>query len=295
MSDRPSRRASFGPLDAVALAVTDPARTALFLDFDGTLAPFVGPAKDVVLEAGVLEVLAHLSGHLAVVGVVSGRPIQFLHEMLPVPALRLAGVYGLEEWVDGAVEYAPGVAAWLDALAGARDQLLAATEGLEGVTVKDKRVSVVVHWHGGHGATSADQRISELVAEIAMSTGLKRQLGKSAEELLPPVAVDKGAVVRRACRTTGATQLIYVGDDVGDLSAFDAVREIAGVAIAVDGAGEHTAPAEVISAADVVLEGQSEVLRWLLQLSHHLDGGDPTTRPIEALAAGCEPDRPHEP
>ena len=37
----------------------------------------------------------------AVVGIVSGRPVEFLRTHLPVPGLALVGQYGLERWVGG--------------------------------------------------------------------------------------------------------------------------------------------------------------------------------------------------
>ncbi|MCU1432643.1 MAG: otsB [Actinotalea sp.] len=274
MRDEHSYRTSTAAQIAIAQAAGNPRGTALFLDFDGTLAPFVGATEDVALDGSLLDVLADLTDRLAAVGVVSGRPVEFLRRVLPVPGLRLAGVYGLEEWVDGEVRDAPGVAEWFQDLAAARDELLAATLDREDVTVKDKRVSVVVHWRDGYGRHSDDQRISRLVANIASSSGLRLQVGKSAEELLPPVATHKGAVVSSACRQVGATHLIYVGDDVGDLPAFGAVREIGGLAVVVDGVGQHGAPPEVLAAADVVLPEQRAVGAWLTSLATHLASGD---------------------
>ena len=58
---------------------------------------------------------------------------------------------------------------------------------------------------------------------------------------------------------------IYVGDDLGDLAAFGAVRAAGGITIAVEH-GEET-PAALRDAADIVLDGTDGVAAWL----HTLD------------------------
>ena len=50
---------------------------------------------------------------LRLVAVVSGRPVAFLREHLPVPGLVLAGVYGLERLVGDEVVTDPRAAAHL--------------------------------------------------------------------------------------------------------------------------------------------------------------------------------------
>jgi trehalose 6-phosphate phosphatase len=252
--------------------VRDPRGTALFLDFDGTLAPFVGASEDVILAADLLKTLTDLTARLGAVGVVSGRPVRFLRQVLPVPGLRLAGVYGLEEWIGGDVRDAPGVAAFLGELRAARDVLMAATASVDNVTVKFKRVSIVVHWRNGGPAKS--DHVAELIGEIAASSGLRLQAGKNALELLPPVEMHKGVVVRRACRSTRATRLLYVGDDVGDLAAFNVARKMGGLAVAVDGPGDHAAPPAVVAAADLVLPDQRSVSSWLTELADALRTAD---------------------
>jgi trehalose 6-phosphate phosphatase len=251
----------------------DPAGTGIFLDFDGTLTPFVGAAEDIRLADELLHILKDLSEAVGAVAVVSGRPLRFLVDALPLPEIRLAGVYGLEEWVHGASLDAPGVAEWLPMIAEARDELGDATAGFDGVEIRDKRVSVVVHWGRAVGGPDVGASIMELTTQLAARTGLRRQAGKLAEELLPPVPVDKGFVVRRIAREAGLRNLVYVGDDLGDLAAFEAVHGHGGIAIAVEGdGGSHRAPAEVLSAADLVLADPEAVLDWLRALRDSLAG-----------------------
>ncbi|MDQ3974139.1 MAG: trehalose-phosphatase, partial [Actinomycetota bacterium] len=91
-------------------------------------------------------------------------------------------------------------------------------------------------------------------------TGLASEPGKLVAELRPPVDWDKGAAVRALADELGLRTVAYVGDDRGDLAAFEAVRELDGIAVAVDHGPET--PAELADAADVVL-GSDAVGDWL--------------------------------
>src|SRR5206468_3061049 len=111
-----------------------------------------------------------------------------------------------------------------------------ATRELPGVLVRDKNVSVVVHW-SGDASPAVGARVIEIANEVASRTGLRRQPGKSAEELLPPVPIDKGFVVRRIFNEKALQTVVYIGDDLSDIPAFRAVHELGGLAIAVDEQG----------------------------------------------------------
>jgi trehalose 6-phosphate phosphatase len=249
--------------------LSDPARAGIFLDFDGTLAPLASDIDGVQVPASLSRSLTALTASLGTVAVISGRPAEFLAGQLPVPGLRLFGVYGFEEWADGAPRRDPAVEPWLDALTSARDELAEATAGLEGVWIKDKHVSIVVHWRHAPDLDRADREIGALVAAAAQRSGLRQIRSKRADELLPPAETNKGAVVRRLAARSGLRRLVYAGDDLGDLAAFEAVHGLGGHAIAVAHTGELQAatPEEVLARADLVLSGPDEVARWLERLA----------------------------
>ena len=78
-----------------------PERTALLVDFDGSLAPIVDrPERRGPLPA-CADVLGRLAAGLGRVGIVSGRPVEFLARHLPVAGLVLVGLYGMEQSIDG--------------------------------------------------------------------------------------------------------------------------------------------------------------------------------------------------
>src|SRR5918999_1723139 len=90
----------------------DPARAGLCCDYDGTLAPIVSAPDTATMPDHLWPVLADLAERLGVLAVVSGRPAAFLAEHVPVPGVRLLGIYGLEEWTGELVEVRPEVRDW---------------------------------------------------------------------------------------------------------------------------------------------------------------------------------------
>ncbi len=260
---------------ALASLLVDPASTAIVSDFDGTLSPIVADPATARPLPGARRVLADLADRFGVVAVVSGRPGAFLVEHLGSGpdhrGVTLVGLYGLE-WSDssGAITVEPGVEEWRSAIAGATFSLR--SHAPPGVTIESKGLAVTVHWRQ---APEAEQWAMAAVADEVGRTGLVAHPGRKSMELRPPLEVDKGSVVRRL--VGDCTAACYLGDDLGDLPAFEAVaslhddRLLRGVTVAV--LDDESAPA-VAEAADVSVEGPGEALSalaWLAEQAPRLD------------------------
>lgn len=241
---------------------------AVLVDFDGSIATIVDdPALAAILPAA-RDALAALVDRVAVVGVVSGRPVEFLARAIDLPGLVLVGQYGLERLVDGRVIVDPTAAPYLASVSAAADE---AERELPDLLIERKAgVAVTVHWR-----TSPD-RESEAVAAvegIAARHGLAVYPTRMARELRPPVAVDKGtaveallAAVRVAC---------FAGDDRGDLDAFDALDRLVvsnrlehAVKIAVRSA---EVPQELLERSDVGVDGPPGLVDALEGLAAAID------------------------
>ncbi len=163
---------------------------------------------------------------------------------------------------DGTVRPDERVAPWLAVVAGTAARL---AEGApDGVLVEAKGPAVAVHWRA---APDAGPWAMSRTAEEAARSGLEAHPGRLSVELRPPLAIDKGTVVRQLTEGCGAA--CFLGDDLGDLPAFaelarrSAEDGLATVGVAVRDA--ETAP-EVADAADLAVdgpEGALAVLRWL--------------------------------
>ena len=235
-----------GPLRPLT---TDPARSGIFTDFDGTLSPIVERPEAARPEAGAVEALGALAGRFGLVAIVSGRPVSFLEPLTP-PGVRLSGLYGLEESVDGVRREVPGVSTWRSVVEEAARRAEATGPG--GMSVERKGLSLTLHFRARPEEQGA---VRVWAAEEAARSGLEVRSAKQSVELHPPVSTDKGTAIEGLA--TGLTAVCYLADDMGDLPGYDGLDRLAA-------AGVHAAriavrgpetPADILDRADVVVDG----------------------------------------
>jgi trehalose 6-phosphate phosphatase len=241
-------------VDATIAALSEhPESVALLADFDGTLAPIVERPEDAVAHPEAVALLGALGDVLGRVGIVSGRPVEFLARNVPVDGLVYAGLYGLEVLEHGERRIDPRVAPYTDAVAAVADE---ADARLPGVLVERKAgITVTLHWRM---CPEREAEIREVGSDLASRFGLDApQRGRMALELRPPVPVDKGSAV--ATLVDGFATAAFAGDDAGDLPAFSALARAA-----ADGRVRRAwrigvlsaeAPPELAAAVDVVVDG----------------------------------------
>jgi trehalose 6-phosphate phosphatase len=218
-------------MDALGALRRDPVVAGVFVDFDGTLSPIVPNAAEARPLPGTGDVLVRLTEVLGRVAVVSGRPLSYLEALLP-EGVELHGLYGLEARIDGERRTRADAARWGPVV----DQVAAdaaAAVGGDGVDVEHKGLSLTLHFRRVPEAESA---AVEWARAAAARTELHLRAAKMSLELHPPVAVDKGTVVEE--RSDGLRAVAYIGDDLGDLPAFEALdrlaeRGVAAVKVAV--------------------------------------------------------------
>jgi trehalose 6-phosphate phosphatase len=243
--------------------VRDPRRSALFLDFDGTLSPIVLDPVGARPWPGVPPLLASLATRFGLVAVVSGRPADFLREVLGSPSgVTLIGLYGLGQ-------VGPDARPWEPAIAAAAEQ--ARAEAPPGVYVEPKGLTVTVHWRQ---APDAAPWAAGFAKAAERQHGLRSHPGRLSLELRPPLDVDKGTVVRALAG--GMKAVSVFGDDLGDLPAFDTARELAaeGTAVALVAVTDAESDPRVAAAADLEVEGPAGAVALLEQLVEAVPPGD---------------------
>ncbi len=246
---------------------TRPAGAVLGFDFDGTLAPIVDDpdaARAHPRAAAALGRLAPLVGSLVIV---TGRPAALAVErggFEGIDGLVVLGQYGLERWESGVLtepEPPPGVAEVRAKLPG----VLTAAGAPPETYVEDKGQALAVHTRRCAEPQVALDRLRGLLDALAERTGLVVEPGRFVLELRPP-GMDKGRALRSFLADRGAapSAVLFAGDDLGDLAAFDAVEElraegVPGVKVC-SGSAEVT---EVAERADVVVDGPEGVVEFL--------------------------------
>jgi trehalose 6-phosphate phosphatase len=252
----------------LAAIAADPADALIASDFDGTLAAIVPDptaARGYPGAASALEALARTVGTVAII---TGRPAADAVELgglAGVDGLIVLGHYGAERWHDGRVTAAPapdGIAAVRAALPG----VLAAARAPEGTRVEDKGTALAVHTRQTADPQGTLESLREPVAGLAAETGLAVEPGRFVLEIRPP-GTDKGGALRDLVRERGARSVLFCGDDLGDLAAFAAIRDLR--AEGVPGctvASRSPESPQVAEAADLVVDGPAGVVAFLTGL-----------------------------
>ena len=248
----------------LAALAEDPGRAAVIVDFDGTLAPIVDdpPAATPLPEAAAT--LGRLTRRFGRVAVVSGRPVDFLRDRLPVDGLTLFGHYGVERFEGTEVTTAPAAAGWAEVVRRAGDE---AERRLPGLFVERKgTVAVALHWRQ---RPDLEADATDLGQGLATGLGLWLEPGRQVLELRPPLAVDKGTAVEQL--VDGYSAALFMGDDRGDIAAFDTLTRLVDEArltrvVRVAVRSPET-PAELLDRADLAVDGPYGALDLLNQLA----------------------------
>lgn len=210
--------------DAIARLALTP-RLLVALDFDGTLAPLADDPMSARMTDAAAEAVAALSAAPATtVAFVSGRTLRDLRiiaEHTDASPVRLAGSHGAEQWppAEGGVQSDPAALALRDRL---REQAEAIAAPRDGVWIEPKEFGFGVHTRlaGEDDAAAAGHAIDALMTELAPTW--RRRSGHDIVEYAFRNE-GKDTAVARLRETTGATAVLFAGDDVTDEDALAAL------------------------------------------------------------------------
>lgn len=226
------------------------AASALYLDFDGTLAAYAPHPDGVSVSESLPGLLLRLRGRLSgAVALVSGRPLATLDRFVGLHGFAGAGLHGLElRFQDGTTRFAGDPAAVRPLVRALRERFADDPR----IVVEDKGATVALHYR------RAPERAAECEAamrEIVRSPAFELLNGHCVIEARPRGA-DKGKALRALARRPpfAGRPPVFVGDDVTDEDAF-------AIAVADGGYGVKVGPGE--SAARYRLAAVDGVHEWL--------------------------------
>ena len=263
------RRMSELPDGLQALDLTTERQPAVFYDFDGTLSEIVEDPDSARLVDGAADALTSLSAACPV-AILSGRDLADVRERIGLPGLWYAGSHGFElTGPDGTHHQNPEAAASIPVLAGAAADLADQLGHIPGVVVEHKRFGVAVHYRN-----AARDRVGEVAAAVRTAgqrTALRVTTGREVIELRPNIDWDKGKTLHwvldyiRDNEGAGPLLPIYLGDDITDEDAFDAVDDD-GIAILV----RHSDDGDRATAARYALDDPDRVREFTERLARRL-------------------------
>ncbi|MCV7257844.1 trehalose-phosphatase [Mycobacterium shimoidei] len=241
---------------------------AVFYDFDGTLSEIVNDPDAARLAPGAADALTALTARCPV-AILSGRDLADVRQRIGLPGIWYAGSHGFElTGPRGEHHQNEQAAASIPVLEQAAGDLRDELATISGVAVEHKRFGVAVHYRN-----AARDKVGEVAAAVRAAgrrTGLRVTTGREVIELRPDINWDKGKTLRWVLdhiRDPAEDRLfpIYLGDDITDEDAFDAVRDD-GVGIVV----RHDDDGDRATAASYALDSPDRVVAFTEQLARRL-------------------------
>ena len=240
----------------------------LFLDYDGTLAEFAPTPEHIQPDDEIIGVLEQLVQRPCTrITILSGRRLEHIRQLLPVPGLFLAGTYGLEflEPTGQAVrrvEY-KDIRPALETINPRWQQLI---EGRNGFFLEDKGWTLALH------ARFADDQEAEqvltqarrVISQVSSLSHFRILGGHKFLEIAPRHASKRDTVAYLLSRyPLPDARLLYIGDDDKDEEAFPLIHANQGLAVKV----MQPSQAANATTADFCFESTSETRGWLRSLA----------------------------
>ena len=255
----------------------DPGRAVVALDFDGTLAPIVADPALARIHPDAPAALARLAPRLAAVVVVTGRPAEVAAELGGFAGIRnlsVLGHYGLDRWDAATGEHRtppehPGITALRADLA--------AMDLPAGAHLEDKGHALAVHTRRSSDPAAVLAALDGPLRALAAAHGLAVEPGRMVLELRP-AGMDKGVALTAFLRERDAASVLFAGDDLGDIAAYDAVDALRaaglpGVLVCSAPATGEPPVAALAERADLVVAGPDGVVGLLAALAAELEQG----------------------
>jgi trehalose 6-phosphate phosphatase len=257
--------------EALAPLRANPARAAILLDIDGTLAPIVEHAADARVPEGTRQLLVAIAKRYGVVACVTGRRASEARALVSIGSISYLGSHGAEllraGWTEAVLD--PALEDWARRIHEFGREADTADLRRLRVRLEDKGAIVAFHWRGAPDEEAARSAIDSIAAR-AEAAGLRTHWGRKVLEVRPPVRIDKGAGVAAFLDQTEINVALYVGDDMTDVDAFHELARMAEDgrierAVRV-GVSSEEGPSEIAGEADIVVEGTAGVQELLTKL-----------------------------
>jgi trehalose 6-phosphate phosphatase len=250
-------------------------RAGIITDIDGTIAPLAATPGAARVDADARRALVRLIPRLTLVAALTGRRAADGAALVQIPELPVIGNHGMEMLVgetltadEAATPYTPNVHRVIERMRVAPLP--------PGTILEDKGPTASVHYRLAPNQREAHAALFALLAPLVAAEGLHLTEGRALFEIRPPVPIHKGHALARLCAAYALDALVMFGDDLTDVDAFDALRDlraagkVAGLSVGVV-APDGTAPPEVLASVDAIATGVTGIAALLTAVADALD------------------------
>jgi trehalose-phosphatase len=255
---------------------------AIFLDFDGTLAPIAPTPNEAHFLPENQRLLSQLIKHPhCKVAIISGRAIEDLKNKVGLDGIIYVGNHGLE--IEGPHIHfqslmPPQLKKIIDKI---RDKLLHQLCSIKGVILEDKGLTLSLHYRlvEEKQLIPLKDKFNKICEPFRKHQEIEITTGKKVLEVRPAIPWHKGHAVSWLLKEHGLAEgqqrvmPLYIGDDMTDEDAFGILKDI-GLTVVV---GKQP------SQAHYYLENVQEVAWFLEQILHLLNSPEGAHDESEAL------------
>jgi trehalose 6-phosphate phosphatase len=245
----------------------DPGTAAILTDIDGVLAPIVPTPDMSEVPEELRDLLRRLSGKYRVVAGISGRSAEDALQLVGLEELVYYGNHGFEILRDGEIEIVPEAKPYKEKIEELENKAREELEPL-GAFVEEKGITASIHYR--NASYEVGERCKEFVKREGERLGLRITVGRGVVEARPPIRADKGTATRKLVEEYEPQKALFMGDDTTDLDAFRELEKLREEGVLKEilriGVESDEGPPEIVSEADIVVEGVEGVGRVLRAL-----------------------------
>ncbi len=247
----------------------------IITDIDGTIAPLAATPGAARVDKDARHALIRLLPHLTLVAALTGRRAEDGADIVNIADLPVVGNHGMEMLAGGALTTDPEADHYAPNIHRVIEQMRIAPLP-PGTILEDKGPTASVHYRLAPNHPEARAALFALLEPLATTEGLWLTEGRALIEIRPPVLINKGHALRRLCMAYALDSVVMFGDDLTDVDAFDALRdlraagEVAGLSVGVI-APDGTAPPEVLASVDAIATGVTGIAALLTAVADGLE------------------------
>lgn len=271
ISDGREKNTSFVTLNDIINNLSLDKNYCLFLDIDGTLAPFQINPEHSFIPQTTLDVIKKITKLNIPVIAVTGRDVDTASKLLHPIEVPIAGLHGLDIYFDSGNYIRPDLSSIN--FKKLKQDITKNCDKHPELLIEDKGYSIALHYRKNpnleNNAINIMQRINLNYPQ------LKINRGKFVVELIPNQA-DKGRAIKNILNHLDlpAVLPIFIGDDLTDESGFTYINQQSGLSIKV-GPGETQAKyrlKDIDNVADFLLLFQNRIKSLYVKNSQNQNG-----------------------
>jgi trehalose 6-phosphate phosphatase len=200
--------------------------TVIITDIDGTISEIGSIPKNASITPSMRSILQRLSNKFKSVGVLTGRDINDALNIIKLKKIVYMGNHGLQKFKNGKIVEDPRVIPYIPVIKDIKNNLQQELDICNGFSFDYKKLSLTVHYNSCTSKDKAREKILDTISAMNINNLIKIVEGRGLIEIRPPVGHDKGTIIQEFVFENHINKIMYLGDDVNDISAFNKLKEL---------------------------------------------------------------------